>query len=164
MKVFKWDCTNISYMVSHPVRSLLGGSKSDERNQTLILALALFVSSVALFATVPQFEAPFASALHELLHSINHILWWEVYAVALITGIALVTVRQRSLLEAWILAFAGGAGVGVNLGGIGLTGGVPSLLFRVLWAIGIGLATALIIGTIGYVLGIGLLRVSSTDR
>jgi len=160
----KSDDTNIPYMVFPPVPSLLGGSKQDERKQMLILALALFVSSGALFATVPQFEAPFASALHELLHSIDRILWWEGYAVGLITGIALVTVRQRSLLGAWILAFAGGAGVGVNLGGIGLSGGVPSLQFRVLWAIGIGLATALIIGTGGYVLGIGLVRVSSTDR
>lgn len=143
-------------MVSHLVRSLIGGSKQDERSRTLLLALALFVCSTAVFATVPRFEPPFASPLHQLLHSLNHILWWECYAVGLIAGIAHVTISQQSLLDAWSLGFASGAGVGINLGGIGLSGGVPSLQFRILWAIGIGLATAIVIGTAGYVLGVSL--------
>lgn len=149
-------------MVSHQVRSALDGPKEDTLSRTLLLALVLFVSSATVLAIVPQFEPPFASSLHEGLHSINHVLWWEGYMLGLVAGIVLVTIRQQSLLNAWILAFAGGAGVGINLGGIGLTGGVPSLLFRILWMIGLGLAAALVFGTTGYLLGIGIQRVIST--
>ncbi|WP_227374314.1 hypothetical protein [Haladaptatus halobius] len=67
--------------------------------------------------------------------------------------------RRRSLRRAWTLAFAGAAGVGVNLGGIGLTGGPPSLVFWLLWAGGLGLAAALALDTVGFLIGAGLRRI-----
>ena len=141
---------------------MLDGSKRVEGGRTLLLALALFVSSTVVFATVPRFEPPFASPLHRSLHSLDRILWWELYAVGLIVAIALGTINEWSVRDAWMLGFAGGAGVGINLGGVGLTGGVPGLPFRMLWAIGLGLATAAIIGTGGYSLGVGLRRFDSS--
>lgn len=119
----------------------------------------LFVVAAAAFAVVPRFEAPFASPLHRLLHSLVGVLWWEWYVVALAGVAAASTFYRRSASEALALAFASGAGVGVNLGGIGVTGGVPGLLFRLLWAASLGVAFAVVLGGAGYLLGTGLRRV-----
>lgn len=139
-------------------RSAVIGPRGENLSRTLFAAVALFVSTAAVLAIVSRFMAPFASPLHEILYLIHRALWWEGYTLGLVAGIALITVRQQSLLSAWILAFAGGAGVGINLGGIGLNSGMPSLLFRVLWTVGLGLATALVIGTAGYLIGQGISR------
>lgn len=142
----------------------LVGSPSDERRRTALLAVALFVASAAVFATVPRFEPPFASSVHRLLHSANRALWWEYYAVGLVAGIALLTARRRSPRRSWLFAFAGGAGVGVNLGGIGLTGNPPDFVFRLLWAGGLGTAAALVLGTVGFALGAGLRRIGRSHE
>ena len=150
-------------MVSHQVRSALIGPKQDSLSRILLFAVALFVSSATVLAIVPQFEPPFASPVHQILHGINHALWWEFYALGLVASIALVTVHEQSLLSAWILAFAGGAGVGINLGVIGLLGGTPNLLFRLLWMVGLGVVTALIFGTVGYLIGTGIRKINHSQ-
>lgn len=140
-------------MTFRRIRSVLAFPDREWPRRTLLAAVVLFVTSAAFFAIVPRFEPPFASPVHRLLHAANHVLWWEYYAVGLVVGIALLTVRRRSLQRAWLLAFAGGAGVGVNLGGIALTGGSPGLVFILLWAGVLGIVTALLFGTVGFLLG-----------
>ena len=123
------------------------------------MAVLLFAVAGATFAVVPRFEAPFASPLHRILHAVVDLLWWEWYAVALV-GVAAVAAYGGNAREALALAFAGGAGVGINLGGIGIAGEVPGLLFRLLWAAGLGVAFGVVVGGAGFLLGTGLRRVA----
>lgn len=87
-------------MLSHNIRPFNNNPKGNGLTQTLVLVLTLFVSSAVVLGTVPLFEPPYASPIHELLHSIDHVLRWEFYAVGLLIGIALATLRQHSLLGA----------------------------------------------------------------
>ncbi len=130
-----------------------------EESGPLRSAAVLFVVAGATFAVVLRFEAPFASPVHRVLFSLVDFLWWEWYLVALV-GVAVAAFYRESPEEALALGFAGGAGVGINLGGIGITGEVPGLLFRVLWAAGLGVAFGVVVGGVGFLLGTGLRRVA----
>jgi hypothetical protein len=129
--------------------------------QTFLIAVGLFVCSAALFATIPRFSSPFATPIHKFLYTVVTFLWWEYLALGLIAGSALLAVYDQGLRREWVFVFACGAGVGINLGGIGITGDMPGLLFRVLWAGLIGFVTAAILGTLGGLLGFTLRRMSS---
>ena len=108
------------------------------------------------------FEAPFASPIHRILHSVVHFLWWEYYVLVLVVGIAAFTLSHRSVGEAWTLAFAGGAGVGINLGGIGILGEILGVPVRLLWATGLGVGFGVVCGTAGFALGAGVRRAVAT--
>lgn len=125
-------------------------------------AAVLLVVVAATFAVVPRFEAPFASPVHRLMSALVGFLWWEWYVVGLVVGIAVVAFYHGSAIEALALGFAGGAGVGINLGGIGINSEVPGLLFRLLWAAGLGAAFGVSLGGVGYLLGAGVRRAVGT--
>ena len=128
----------------------------DGQGRTLRSAVLLFVVTGVVFAVVPTFEAPFASPLHRVLSSLVGVLWWEYYVVAIVVGIAAFAFYRRSAAGALALGFAVGAGVGINLGGIGITGETPGVLFRLLWAAGLGVAFGVALGGVGFLLGTGL--------
>ncbi|TVT82090.1 hypothetical protein FQA18_20105, partial [Haloferax volcanii] len=65
------------------------------------------------------------------------------------------------LVRTWLFAFASAAGFGIHLAGIGITGASPGLVFRIAWAGLVGLSAALILGTLGGSLGLGIKRLST---
>lgn len=131
------------------------GVRENLPNGISLLAVGLFVASALYFGTVPRFEPPFGMPLHGWLHAVNHALWWEFYVAFLVLGTALYSWREGTLTGAWLLAFAVGAGIGVNLGGFAVTGTAPDLPFRVGWGVVVGVSTAFVFGTLGYALGRG---------
>lgn len=123
--------------------------------QLLLVAVAVFTATSAVFATAPRFGEPFASPIHAALHGVTMALWWEGLVVGLLAVAALDAVRGESPVRAWLVAFAVGAGVGVNLGGLAVTGTLPGLGGRLLWAVAVGAVLAAVVGTTGHLLGRG---------
>lgn len=123
--------------------------------QLLLAAVAVFTATAAVFATAPRFGEPFASPIHAVLHGVTMALWWEGLVAGLLAVAALDAARGESPVRAWIVLFAVGAGVGVNLGGLAVTGTLPGLGGRVLWAVAVGVVLAAVVGTTGHLLGRG---------
>lgn len=126
----------------------------DRLGRTLLLGVVLFGVSTAFFATVPRLETPFATSIHRLLYEVSLVLWWEGYALVVVGAVAVASALRRGAGRALALTFAGAAGVGANLGGVGLTS-EPTLPFRIGWTIALALAVTVIFGGTGYLLGIG---------
>lgn len=124
----------------------------------LALAVVAFLGTAALLATAPRFESPFASPLHGVLHGVTMALWWEGLVLALLVVIVVDAARGGSVSRGVLVAFAVGAGVGVNLGGFAALGETPGLPFRVAWAVVVGGVLALVVGAGGHALGRGLTR------
>lgn len=124
----------------------------------LLAAVAVFAGTAALFATTPRFAEPFASPVHGVLHGVTMALWWEGLVAGLLVVAALDAARGESPVRAWIVLFAVGAGVGVNLGGLAVTGTLPGLGGRLLWAVAVGAVLAVGVGTTGHLLGRGGVR------
>lgn len=124
--------------------------------RTVGVALAAFLATAALLATAPRFDDPFASPVHRVTHQLTMALWWEGLFLVLLTGAAVNAARGGPLSRTALMVFAVGAGVGVNLGGIGINEGVPGLLFRLAWAVVVGSVLALLVGGSGFVLGRGV--------
>lgn len=81
-------------------------------------------------------------------------------AVALVLATAIVAFRDGAPWRAWAFSFALAAGFGVHLGGIGITGELPGIPFRLGWAIVVGVVTAVTLGSLGGVIGLGVRRLS----
>lgn len=135
-----------------PASGLLG----DRNRPTVVVTLATFLATAALLATAPRFDDPFASPVHRVVHQLTMALWWEGLFLVLLAGAAVNAARGGSLSRTVLVVFAVGAGVGVNLGGIGINEGVPGLLFRLAWAVVVGSVLALLVGGSGFVLGRGV--------
>ena len=74
----------------------------------------------------------------------------------------MLAVHDHSLRRVWLFTFALAAGFGIHLVGMGITGKMPNILFRVVWASIVGLATAAVLGTFGGLLGLVLQRTSAS--
>lgn len=116
------------------------------RPRTLLVSLVVFVCSAIFFNFVSRVE---------LLVSL---LRWEFLALGLLVVSAILAARDDGLVRTWLFAFALAAGFGIHLAGIGITGASPGLVFRIAWAGLVGLSAALILGTLGGSLGLGLKR------
>jgi hypothetical protein len=121
----------------------------------LLAAATVFAATAAVFATAPRFGEPFATPVHGVLHGVTMALWWEGLVVGLLLVAALDAARGEGPVRAWLVAFAVGAGVGVNFGGLAITGTLPGLGTRVLWAVVVGVALAAVVGTTGHLIGRG---------
>lgn len=126
--------------------------------RAVAVGLAVFLGTAALLATAPRFASPFASPLHGALHGVTMALWWEGLFLVLLAGAAVNAARGGPLSRTVLIVFAVGAGVGVNLGGIGINEGLPGIPFRVAWAVVVGGVLALVVGAGGHALGRGLTR------
>ncbi|WP_231186742.1 hypothetical protein [Haladaptatus sp. DYF46] len=116
--------------------------------QTVCIALGLFVCSAGLLSAIKRFDLP-----------VFRFLRLEYFALGLLIGSAVLAVRDQHLHRVWLFVFAFGAGFGIHLVGIGITGETPGLPFRILWAGIVGLVTAAIFGTIGGAIGLCLRRI-----
>jgi hypothetical protein len=123
-----------------------------QRSHPFPIAIGLFICSTIFFAGVP------------LLTPMFRVLWWEYLALGLVAGSAVLAVREQGLRRVWIYVFAFGSGCGIHLGGIGISGEMPGLPFRVLWAVVIGFVTATVLGTVGGVIGLGLRRLTTRNK
>ena len=115
----------------------------------------MLTATAALFATAPRLGEPFASPVHGVLHEVTMALWWEGLVAGLLLVAALDGAGGRRPTRAWLFVFAVGAGVGVNLGGLAVTGAVPGPAVRLLWAVVVGVVLAAVVGTAGHLLGRG---------
>jgi len=113
--------------------------------------VALLLASLVYFAAVKVMGYP---AIHLLL-------WWEGYAVLLVTLITVQAYSNGGLVMSWLLAFGAVVGVILNYGGIGLTGSGPGLLELIGIAILGGFIGAVIIGTLGFGIGMVMRRTAT---
>lgn len=113
------------------------------------VAVALSLGSLGLFSAVKALGYP----------TIHLVLWWEGYAL-LLTGLIVVqSYSDGGLALSWLLAFGATVGAGLNYGGVGVTGGGPSLLELVGIALVGGMGGAATLGTLGFGLGVVLRRI-----
>ncbi|WP_241430641.1 hypothetical protein [Haloferax elongans] len=89
------------------------------------------------------------------------VLRWEYLTLGLLVFSAALAARDDGLVRTWLFAFALAAGFGIHLAGIGLTGGRPGPLFRIAWGAVVGLSAALVLGTLGGALGVGVKRLAT---
>ena len=131
-----------------------------------LVSLAVGLVTAVVFAVVPQFERPFASPLHEAAYEVVLTVWWAPLLAVTVAVVTLDAARQPDgglwtyvSRRAWLVPFAVGAGVGVNLGGVAVTGASPSVLFRLAWMLVVAVVIAVVVTTSGVVLGRGARRV-----
>lgn len=122
--------------------------------RTAVFALLVFTSFALYSRFIGEFKEVRNYPVLESVWSAHAVLWWELWVVIIVALVALYSYRTRNILSAWLLTFAWGAGLGVNLGGIGITGSMPGLGFRLLWATGLGLVSAVTMGSAAYILGV----------
>ncbi|KZN23438.1 hypothetical protein A4G99_14300 [Haladaptatus sp. R4] len=118
-----------------------------------LTAVGLFLCSAGFLAVIARFDPP-----------VFRFLRLEYFAVGLLTGSAVLARYDRNLRRVWLFNFAFAAGFGIHLVGMGITGEMPGLPFRILWAITVGLVIAAILGTLGGVLGLGVSRLVASIR
>lgn len=128
-------------------RQVLVGRENRRTRQWAGLAVVLFGVSLVWFARMKAMDFP---PVHEAL-------WWEGYAGLLLGLIVLQTVHNGGILLSWALAFVAVAGLLLNYLGIALTGDI-SLLGIIRVAILGGVAGAMTVGTLGYLLGVVIHR------
>ncbi|RBI59469.1 hypothetical protein DMJ13_22950 [halophilic archaeon] len=116
--------------------------------QTYLLAIGIFICSAGFLTLIKAWD----------LSGISQVLRLEYFGVGLILASIALAFRDQGMKRAWIFVFAFGAGFGIHLVGMGITGEMPGLPFRVLWAGVVGAVTAAILGTLGGAIGIGLRR------
>ncbi|ELZ79654.1 hypothetical protein C455_08717 [Haloferax larsenii JCM 13917] len=139
----------LQYRMSDMALPTLSDLTRQRSAQVLLVSIGLCVCSAIFFASVSRVE---------LLISV---LRWEYLALGLLVFSAVLAARDDGLFRAWLFAFALGAGFGIHLAGIGITGGQPGPLFRIAWGSGIGLSAALVLGTLGGSLGLGVKRLAT---
>lgn len=115
-----------------------------------IIALLIFIILSWYYSYIPKIKPSPSNSILRYIEYLDGILWWEGYIV--VVGIFVVgyCYLTRDDLSAWLLTFAWGAAVGVNLGGMGITGSLPGLGFRILWGIVVGFASAITLGTLSF--------------
>ena len=118
-------------------------------SQTLLVSVGLFLCSAASPLLVSRIEF-----LVELLRL-------EYLALGIFFLSAVLAARDDGLWRAWLFTFSLAAGFGIHLVGIGITGALPGPIFRVAWAGFVGVGTALVLGTLGGSLGLGLKHLST---
>jgi hypothetical protein len=123
----------------------------DERavRRWAFVAGALLVGSLVFFSAVKVLDYP----------TVHLLLWWEGYAILLTGLIAVQSYLDGGIVMSWLLAFGAIVGVILNYGGIGLTGGGPSLLELMGIALIGGLAGAAFFGTLGFGLGVAIRQI-----
>jgi hypothetical protein len=126
---------------------LLGRDKRAVRRWAFV-AVALLVGSLVFFSAVKILDYP----------TVHLLLWWEGYAILLTALIVVQSYSNGGIVMSWLLAFGAIIGVILNYGGIGLTGGGPSVLELVEFALLGGLIGAVIFGTVGFGLGVTIRR------
>ncbi|GAA5052455.1 hypothetical protein ACFFQF_24070 [Haladaptatus pallidirubidus] len=131
-------------------RSLTTGSDRRDHFRTVLIAIGLFVCSAGFLSVVKWFDL-----------TIFHFLRLEYFAIGLLVGSEVLAANDHSLRRVWIFSFALAAGFGIHLAGMGITGEMPGLPFRILWAISVGSVVAAVLGTLGGLLGMGLFRLST---
>lgn len=131
--------------------AISSGPDRQTRLQTVLVAFGLFVCSAGFLAVVKRSELP-----------VFQILRLEYLVVGLLAGCAVLAVHDHSLRRVWLFTFALAAGFGIQLVGMGITGAMPGILFRVMWASIVGLATAAVLGTLGGLLGLLFQRISAS--
>lgn len=134
-------------------QSLIKGSDGKDHFQTVLIAIGLFVCSAGFLAMVKRFDLP-----------VFLFLRLEYFALGLLVGSAGLAVHDQNLHRVWLFVFAFAAGFGIHLVGMGITGEMPDLPFRILWAGIVGLVTAAILGTIGGAVGLGLRRIFANSQ
>jgi peptidoglycan/LPS O-acetylase OafA/YrhL len=127
------------------------GPDRQTRVQTVLIAFGLFVCSAGFLAGVKRAD-----------WTVFLFLRLEYLAIGLLAGCAVLAAHDHNLRRVWLFTFALAAGFGIHLVGMGITGEMPGILFRVVWASIVGLATAAIFGTLGGLLGLVLQRISAS--
>lgn len=120
--------------------------------RTLALSVLAFVASALFIRTVPRFELPFASPVHQALHGVTMALWWEWLALIGAVAVAVAAFREQAVVRNLALVAAVSAGFGVHLGGLGITG-EPTIWLRVQWSLVVPFAVTLVLGGAGYFVG-----------
>lgn len=136
-------------MTNTDTRAIFLGRDERAVRRWAFVAGGLLVGSLLFFSAVKIFDYP---AVHLLL-------WWEGYALLLTGLIAVQSYSNGGIAMSWLLAFGAIVGVILNYGGIGLTGGGPSVPELVGFALIGGLFGAAIFGTVGFGLGVAIRRV-----
>ena len=136
-------------MVSANTRSLLVGRDEQWTKRCAIAAVALFFASLGYFALVKEWGYP---AFHLALGV-------EGYVVPLVVLVAVQANSNDGLVLSWALAFAAVSGAILNYMGIGLTGAPPELPELLGFAIVGGLIGAVVLGTLGFVIGVTTRRI-----
>lgn len=124
-------------------RQVLVGRESHRTIQWAGLAVVLLVGSLLWFGRMKAMDFP---PVHEAL-------WWQGYAVLLLGLIVLQTVHNGGILLSGALAFGAVAGLILNGLGIAMTGDI-TLVALIRWAVLLGVAGAVTVGTLGYLLGV----------
>jgi hypothetical protein len=126
---------------------VLLGRERHRSKQWAVLVVGLFIGSLLWFARMKALDFP----------QVHETLWWEWYAILLLGLIVLQTVHNGGILLSWALAFGAVAGLILNHLGIGMTGDI-SLLGIIRWAVLLGVAGAVTVGTLGFLLGVLIRR------
>ena len=116
--------------------------------QTVLIAIGLFVCSAGFLAVVKWFDL-----------TVFQFLRLEYFAFGLLAGCAVLAAYDHSLRRVWLFTFALAAGFGIHLVGMGISGEIPGIFFRILWAIIVGFVVAAVLGTLGGLVGLSLRRV-----
>lgn len=116
-------------------------------------AIMLLVASTIYFPTIRTLGYP----------KFHGILWWEGFAALLVLLISVQAYSNGGMLMSWTLAAAGLIGVIANYGGIGITESPPELAeLAVITGAG-SLVGAIILGTVGFMIGSTLREVLPED-
>lgn len=88
---------------------------------------------------------------------VHELLWWEWYALVLLGLSVLQSVHNGGILISWTMAFGAVAGLILNGLGIAMTGDI-TLVRLIRWAVLVGVAGAVTVGTFGFLLGVLIRR------
>jgi len=147
-RVSRWPVVLRHTVNTEPSSHLLGRDKRAVRRWAFV-AGALLVGSLVFFSAIKEFDYP----------TVHLLLWWEGYAILLITLIAVQSYSNGGIVMSWLLAFGAVVGVILNYGGIGLARGGPSVLELVGVALIGGLFGAAVFGTVGFGLGVTIRQI-----
>ncbi len=122
------------------------------------VGLLAALASGAFFAVITVLESPYGPVVSAVREA-HSALWWQGYTVLLVTlSVGLAVACQKPTRSA-ALVFGAGFGVGVNLGGIGISGEIPGLAFRLRWGLVVGTAIVVVVWLPSHLLGRGLAAV-----
>lgn len=138
----------IGLEVTDPMSIPDGSSKLNITNKRRILgAVGYMVAALVITAVYFYLVLESSTVLGRYLYYATHVyLWWHGYLAMLVIATTSIAIYTGSIGRPLGLCYGCGAGLGLNLGGIGIMGGPPSLFFRLGWALVLGGAIAVIVG------------------